>query len=108
MILLLACLLLLPASAASETLAENIDSVISTLDLAALEQAAQTSGIAAGGSSLTQTLSAIAKGEVTLAFDQVMEAIFGTFFGAVKGSLWRLTLTAPPRCQHNVVLEIEP
>ena len=24
------------------------------------------------------------------------------------GALWRLTLTAPPRCQHNVVFEIEP
>jgi len=44
----------------------------------------------------TQTLLAIAKGEITLDFHQALDLLTSQFFAAVKNSLWRLTRLVAP------------
>lgn len=86
----------MPAGAAAETLESGIDSFIGTLDMAPLaESLGQDDPFAATGG-FAATLTAIAKGELTLSFQQVMDALTSRLIQAAKTSLFRLTRLIAP------------
>lgn len=89
-------LLFLPWPAFAESLADGIMQIISELDVAPLDAAlAQQDPFAATGG-FTSTLTAIARGELTLDAAQVIAQLAAGLANAVRKSLWRLTrLTAP-------------
>lgn len=94
--LLAALLLLVPLGARGETLAGAIDQTVDGLDLSALEAALQEDSPFAATGGLRETLRALARGEITLSFDELAALVTTRFFGAVKTSLWRLTRLMAP------------
>ncbi len=89
-------MLLLPLPASAESLTDGVDQVISGLDSAALEDMLGAEDPFRDTGGFRQTLAAIARGEMTLDFDQVMTLLGNRFFSAAKASLWRLTRLAAP------------
>lgn len=89
-------LFLLPCPAAAESLTDGVTQIIEGLDSSTLEDflADDHPFEATGG--LTQTLLAIAKGELTLNFQQVLEQMSSHLFSAARQSLWRLTRLLAP------------
>ena len=91
-----ALLIFLPGMARAESLADGVVEIVSGLDASALEEAlAQDDPFAATGG-FTQTLLAIAKGELTLDFTQTLDLLTAQFLLAARKSLWRLTRLAAP------------
>ncbi len=95
--------LLLPAPALAESLTEGIGQVIGTLDTSALEAALQQDDPFAATGGFTATLTALAKGQLTLDIQQVMDMLTGRFLSAVKASLWRLTRLVAPAMLFSVL-----
>ena len=89
-------LLLLPRPALAESLTEGVGQVISGLDASALEDMLQGSDPFQATGGFKETLAAIARGEMTLDFEQAMALLSDHFFAAAKASLWRLTRLAAP------------
>jgi len=89
-------MLLLPCSAHAESLDEGVAQIISGLDTAALEAALQQDDPFAATGGFTQTLLAIARGEMTLDFQQVLDLVTAHLLSGVRKSLWRLTRLAAP------------
>ena len=88
--------MLLPAPGRCETLAEGVGQIVSGLDVGALETSlGQTDPFAATGG-FRSTLAAIARGEVTLDFDAVLELIASGLLRSARTSLWRLTRLMAP------------
>ncbi|MBE5804531.1 MAG: hypothetical protein E7316_08480 [Clostridiales bacterium] len=94
--LLLVLILLLPLPACGESLTESIAQVVDGLDVAALESVLQQEDPLAATGGFSATVAAIARGELTLSFDQVMSLVSNQFFAAAKASLWRLTRLMAP------------
>ncbi len=101
--LLLALLLLLPLPARAEPLSAAIDQVLHGLDTAALEEALSPDDPLAATGGLRATLSALAKGEITLSFDEAMELLAARFASAAQGSVWRLTRLAAPALVWSIL-----
>jgi len=93
-ILVLVVLLFSPAR--GETLEEGIQQVLDTLDVSELEQHLQQDDPFASTGGLVPTIRAIASGELTLDFQQVMAGIISRLFSEAKNSLWRLTRLLAP------------
>jgi len=93
---LLVLLLLIPLPARGESLQDSIAQVIHGLDVSALEETLRLEDPLAATGGLTATVAAIARGELTLSFDQVMSLIGARFFSAARASLWRLTRLMAP------------
>ena len=76
------------------------------MDTAALESAiaADDPFTATGG--FSQTLQAIAKGEISLDFQEVLGMASGQLLAALQGSLWRLTRLAAPAVIWSVLRRI--
>lgn len=89
-------LLLLPLPAQGESLTASIAQVVDGLDLTALEETLRQDDPLAATGGFAATVAAIAKGELTLSFQQVMSLLAGQFFSAAKSSLWRLTRLMAP------------
>lgn len=89
-------LLVVPCSALAETLSEQISTVISGLDTAALEDALHQEDPFSSTGGFTQTLTAIARGELSLDFEQVISLLTSQFMAALQSSVWRLTRLAAP------------
>lgn len=96
MIFLIAVFFLLPLPCCAEGLAESIDQVVAGLDLAALDEFLSLDNPLASSGGLAATVSAIARGEMTLSFEQVMALLGSQFFSSAKASLWRLTRLMAP------------
>lgn len=96
MIWLLIVLLLLPCPARADTLPETIGTVIGSMDTSTLDEALRLEDPFASTGGFKATLSAIARGEMTLSFDQAVGMAISRFAAAAKGSLWRLTRLAAP------------
>lgn len=89
-------LLLLPLSASGESLTQSIAQVVEGLDVSALEDTLRQDDPLAATGGFSATVAAIAKGKMTLSFDQVISLLTGQFFSAAKSSLWRLTRLMAP------------
>ncbi|MBQ8201989.1 MAG: stage III sporulation protein AE [Clostridia bacterium] len=96
-------LTLIPCASQAESLSEGIGQVISTLDTSALEAALKTSDPFAATGGFTATLSAIARGEMTLDFQQVLDMLGSRFLTAVRTSLWRLTRLMAPAMLWSIL-----
>ena len=95
--LLLAALLVPVSGACGEvTLSDALDQVIDGLDTAALEEALQTADPFAATGGFRETLRKIARGELTLSFDDMMRLLLNRFASAWTGSLWRITRLCAP------------
>ena len=95
----LAAVLTAGASAESgeaESLSSGIDTIVSALDSAALESALSDDDPFAQTGGFRQTLAAIARGEMTIDFQQTADLLSRQFFSAVRQSLWRLTRLIAP------------
>ncbi len=95
LVLLLVCALI-PASAAAESVESGVKQVIDGLDVSALEEALKLGDPFAATGGFRQTLLAVARGEMTLDFDQVMALVADRFLSAARGSVWRLTRLIAP------------
>ena len=95
MILLLA-MLLLPLPVQAESLADSITQVIESLDVTALEESLHPDDPLSATGGFAATVGAIARGELTLSFDETMSLIGARFFSAARASLWRLTRLMAP------------
>lgn len=94
---------LLPLPACAESLTEGVTQVIGTLDTAALEETLQKDDPFAATGGFTATLAAIAKGQLTLDFQQVMDMLTGRFLSAVRSSMWRLTRLLAPAMLFSIL-----
>lgn len=95
----LAAVLTAGASAESgeaESLSSGISTIVSALDSAALESALSDDDPFAQTGGFRQTLTAIARGEMTIDFQQTADLLSRQFFSAVRQSLWRLTRLIAP------------
>ena len=95
----LAAVLTAGASAESgeaESLSSGIDTIVSALDSAALESALSDDDPFAQTGGFRQTPTAIARGEMTIDFQQTADLLSRQFFSAVRQSLWRLTRLIAP------------
>ena len=101
--LLLALLLLWPLPALAESLTAAIDQVLDGLDTAALEEALSPDDPLQATGGLRATLSALARGEITLSFDEAMELLAAHFASAARGSVWRLTRLAAPALVWSIL-----
>ena len=101
--LLLILLLLLPVPAQAESLSSAIGTVIESLDVSTLEDALQHEDPFQATGGLKATLAAIARGEMTLSFDQVIQMAAGRFASAATGSLWRLTRLMAPALLWSIL-----
>ena len=96
-------LLLLPGTAGAESLTEGVQEIISGLDTAALtDLLAQDDPFAATGG-FTSTLLSIARGELSLDFDQALSLLTSQLLSAVRKSLWRLTRLLAPAMIWSVL-----
>lgn len=89
-------LLILPAQAQAETLTDGVAEIISDLDTGALESALAQDDPFTYSGGFTQTLLAIAKGELTLGFQEVLDLVASQLLEAARTSLWRLTRLIAP------------
>lgn len=96
MIFLLILLLLLPLPAQAQALPDGIMQVVDGLDASALEELLLPDDPLAATGGFRATVAAIAKGEITLSFQQVMDMLASRFFAAARSSLWRLTRLMAP------------
>ena len=96
MILLFFLLLLLPVPALAESLEQSIHQVLDGLDMSQLEAFLRPDDPLAATGGLHATIAAIARGEMTLSFDQVFALLGSHFASAVQGSLWRLSRLMAP------------
>lgn len=80
----------------AESLSSGIDTIVSALDCAALESALSGDDPFAQTGGFRQTLTAIARGEMTIDFQQTADLLSRQFFSAVRQSLWRLTRLIAP------------
>ncbi len=101
--LLLALLLMLPLPARAEPLTAAIDQVLDGLDTATLEEALSPDDPLQATGGLRATLSALARGEITLSFDEAMELLAARFASAARGSVWRLTRLAAPALVWSIL-----
>ena len=94
-LLILTCVFLfVPAQA--EDLPAALETVIDDLDLTAMEAALPGTDLFAATGGLRETIRAIARGELTLSFEQVMDLLINRFAASMAASLWRLTRLAGP------------
>lgn len=77
--------------------------IISGLDVTALEATLDEENPFLSTGGFTQTLFAIAKGQLTLDFEQTLHLIVTRFFAAVQKSLWRLTRLIAPAMIWSVL-----
>ena len=97
MMYLLAVLLsLLPCCGVCESLSDGISSVIGSLDITALEQDPTVESALAATGGFRETLTAIARGEITLSFDDMLGMLANAFFGCLRQSTGRLAMLAAP------------
>lgn len=100
---LLLLLLLIPAGSCAESLTGAIDETVNGLDLSGLEAALAGDSPFAATGGLRETLRALAQGEITVSFDQLMALVTNRLFSAVKTSLWRLTRLMAPALMWSIL-----
>ena len=101
--LLVLLVLLLPLPARAEPLTGAIDQVLDGLDTAALEEALSPDDPLQATGGLRATLSALARGEMTLSFEEMLGLLAGHFASAARGSVWRLTRLAAPALVWSIL-----
>lgn len=89
-------LALFPCVSRAETLSEALNRVIDGLDTQSLDEAlAQYDPFEATGG-FRETVRKLARGELTLSFDQLLQMILNRFAAAWTGSLWRISRLCIP------------
>lgn len=89
-------LIVLPWTALAETLHESVGQVIDTLDTTVLDSALSSGDPFAATGGFRSTLTAIARGEITLDTDAVIALVSAQLLSAARTSLWRLTRLMAP------------
>lgn len=95
--------MLLPCPAAAESLSDGVAEVIEGLDTSVLDAALAEDDPFTSTGGFTQTLLAIARGELSLDFTQVLDLITGQLLSAMRKSLWRLTRLVAPAMIWSVL-----
>lgn len=96
-------LLLLPGAASAESLIEGVDEIIAGLDTSVLDAALQENDPFASSGGFSETLLAIARGELSLDFEQTLGLVASQLLSAVQKSLWRLTRLIAPAMVWSVL-----
>ncbi|MBQ2954773.1 MAG: stage III sporulation protein AE [Clostridia bacterium] len=95
---------LTPAKA--ETLTESVAQVIGDLDLTTLEATLSAGDPFAATGGFRATLTAIARGEVSIDADAALRMLGDALLSAVRDSLWRLTRLAAPALLWSLLRRI--
>ncbi len=98
---LVAWLALTPSVALCEGLRESLADTLSSLDLRALEQAAQESGVLSG--SVSDALLALCQGKTLLHAEELVPALLDRLLGVLRSSVWRLTRLMIPALLTGVM-----
>ncbi len=96
-------LLFVPGQARGESLAEGVADVVAGLDVSALEETLREDNPFAATGGFANTLLAVAKGEVSLDFQQTLDLVTAKFLSALRTSLWRLTRLIAPAMVWSVL-----
>ena len=96
-------LLLLPGKAGAETLNDGVNEIVSSLDTSILTDVLKEDDPFAATGGFSNTLLAIARGELSLDFEQTMSLLTGQLLSAVRKSLWRLTRLIAPAMVWSVL-----
>ena len=96
-------LLFIPRHAEAEALTEGVNDIVSGLDMSTLTDVLKEDDpfLTTGG--FTNTLLAIAKGELSLDFEQTMSMLTTQLLSAVRKSLWRLTRLIAPAMVWSIL-----
>lgn len=89
-------LCLLPLHAQAESLTGHVEEIISGLDVAALEATLSAGDPFAATGGFRATLSAIARGEMTIDAQATLQLLMDGLLSALRGSIWRLTRLSAP------------
>ena len=100
---MLVLLLMLPAPASGESLAEGVEQIVSGLDVSAVEEAVAAADPFAPTGGFRETLAAVARGEMTLDFTATLEMLTGQLLQAARKSLWRLTRLVAPAILWSIL-----
>lgn len=93
---MLVLVLLMPCAARAETLTEGVEQLVSELDTSAMEALLTQADPFADTGGFRETLLAVAKGELSLDFDQTLSLFTSEFLSALRQSVWRLTRLVAP------------
>lgn len=102
-LLALVLLLLLPLPAHGQTLPEAIGQVVDGLDASALEDMLKNEDPLAATGGLSATVKAIARGELTLSFEDAMALMLNQFVSAARGSLNTLVRLLAPALVWSIL-----
>lgn len=96
-------MLFLPRPAAAESLTEGVQEIVSGLDTTALEATLTEDDPFEATGGFINTLLSIARGELTLDFQQTMDMLTAQLLSAVRKSLWRLTRLIAPAMVWSIL-----
>lgn len=93
---LLAVLLAFPFAAGAESLTEALDQTVDGLDTTQLEAALGEEDPFRATGGFRETVRKVARGELTLSFEQLCQLFLSRFASAWTGSVWRITRLMVP------------
>lgn len=89
-------MLLIPCPVSAEDLSAGVAEIVAGLDTGALESALSAEDPFTSTGGFTQTLLSVARGELTLDFQQTLDLLTAQLLSHLRSSLWRLTRLIAP------------
>lgn len=96
-------MLLIPCQVSAEDLSAGVAEIVAGLDTGALESALSAEDPFTSTGGFTQTLLSVARGELTLDFQQTLDLLTAQLLSHLRSSLWRLTRLIAPAMVWSIL-----
>lgn len=96
-------MLLIPCPVSAEDLSAGVAEIVAGLDTGALESALSAEDPFTSTGGFTQTLLSVARGELTLDFQQTLDLLTALLLSHLRSSLWRLTRLIAPAMVWSIL-----
>lgn len=96
-------MLLIPSPVSAEDLSAGVAEIVAGLDTVALESALSAEDPFTSTGGFTQTLLSVARGELTLDFQQTLDLLTAQLLSHLRSSLWRLTRLIAPAMVWSIL-----
>jgi len=96
-------MLLIPCPVSAEDLSAGVAEIVAGLDTGALESALSAEDPFTSTGGFTQTLLSVARGELTLDFQQTLDLLTAQLLSHLRSSLWRLTRLIAPAMVWSIL-----
>ncbi len=96
-------MLLIPYPVSAEDLSAGVAEIVAGLDTGALESALSAEDPFTSTGGFTQTLLSVARGELTLDFQQTLDLLTAQLLSHLRSSLWRLTRLIAPAMVWSIL-----